>query len=234
MDKIINKIIGGDHIITLPWNPIYKRMTMTIGMTNGFVKEKGVSSLMVCNQPAAAVFWQEGMITTVKTTTNTNIFSFEFGGCAMARYRIKGQVYAAHIHSSNDYKVDCRDKWIDYIRQQSIIPLRIFRPDYFEDADDSWGLISEEGNCYSIGVKEIDNNDAQHYPVSFEVIHIHQHWVGTSVYDYTPILKHGMELQLRYLQVSDYLKRRHCVTRSQWENFWEKKKSQDLFRLIYL
>lgn len=238
MDKIINEIIGGDHIITLPWDPMFMGMTMAIGMKNEFrvVKEKGISSLMVCNQPAAVVFWQEGMITTVKTTTNTNIFSFGFDGCAMARYQIKGQVYAAHIHSSYDYRVDCRDKWIDYVWQQNIIKLRVFRPDIPKNADDCWGLISKEGNCYSIGVKQINNNDVQqvqYKSVRFEVNYIRQHLVGTSIYNYMPILKHGMELQLRFLQVPDYLKRRHGVTRSQWEKFWKEMKYKDWFNLTY-
>lgn len=241
MDEIIKEIIHRDCFITLPWDPFHRKFSLGINNGNKYITDNGYSSLDICGQQAAAVFWSEGKISTIKTTVNTNIFSFEFSGCAMARYKIGKQEYAAHIHSSRSADIDCRNEWIDYVSQQNIISLRMFAPQTLQTVDYCWGLISKEGHCYSIGVIQCEcydiytfNKTKTHVPIKYKVVYIREHLVGNTIFDYRPILGHGMKLQLGQMENPDYLRRRQAATRSQWEMFWKQIRYKDWLRFTCL
>lgn len=199
--------------------------------------ERGMS-LNLSGRPVVAVLWLEGRIATWRLNAGQDVFSFMFSGCAMARYTLEGVRYAAHIHSCSDPGKDRRDDWVDYVNRNQIVSLRMFRPDlpvpyknYSKNrSDDCWGLISKEGNCYSIAVRCL--SDDRH----FEILEIRKYDAGDSVFDYRPILRHGMDLTLGALRGPDrvdYLRRSRAVTRRNWEDFWSRMRYRILYRKTY-
>lgn len=200
--------------------------------------ERGMS-LSLSGRQVAAVLWLEGRIATWRLNGGQDVFSFMFSGCAMARYTFKGVRYAAHIHSCSDPGKDCRDDWVDYVNRNNIVSLRMFRPDpsvplvasAANRSDDCWGLISKEGNCYSIAVKCLPNDDRH-----FEILEIRKHDAGDTIFDYRPILCHGMNLTLGSLRGpdrEDYLRRSRAVTRRNWEDFWNRMRYRVLYRKTF-
>lgn len=105
------------------------------------------------------VIWQEGYIT-VAMVGHHHTLSFDFSGCCMAKYRLNGKIYTAHIHCDKVKKKDCRRLFIDYINNKHISKdFVIFRPlcniDVFKDFHGisnimTWGLILNNNHCYTL------------------------------------------------------------------------------------
>lgn len=229
-DKIIQFLIDNQNSIELPWNPMLKRNATNKSKIAGRTAHRG-DRIQLGSKDVTVVLWHEGLITLQPMSSETDALSFEFSGCTMARFLLKGVYYTAHIHTSDEihYLNDCKDEWIDYVWQQGITVLTMFRPDYLRlpNNEECWGLISQEGNCYTIGVELLQDRSNRFFKINSIYQHIgHKH----SVFDYLPLLEHGTKLTLEEQKNPNLLKQRFIFTRSNWEKFWRDNKIKTVDR----
>lgn len=109
------------------------------------------------NQSYAAVLWHPNHIACVQCM-NLDVLSFNFGGCLMATFTYNHNKYACHIHTDENTDNDRMIDWQNFcVKNRNLISnVKIFKPDSNligqNGTTEVWGLITKEGNCYSIGV----------------------------------------------------------------------------------
>ena len=103
----------------------------------------------------SAVLWYRGGISVYESTYDA--ISFDFSGCLMARFRMDGRYYAAHIHCDDNHQNDSRYVWANFmnLHRNRISDLTIFQPGHcLRKFKSTWGIIESDGTCYSILLEE--------------------------------------------------------------------------------
>lgn len=231
MDRIIDLLIRHRKRIELPWNPFTRRFALTpTGASVRSVRTKGEEMTLFGDRRVAAVLWQEGLVTVLRARKEEDLFSFEFGGCVMARYKREGSPYVAHIHTDTWAERDCRDAWIDYAAYHGIGRMKLFRPEFppnrrLPSGCEVWGIISAEGNCYSAALSLLPRENcayrlealAQHFPP------------GNSCFDYRELCRHGgPPFTAEQLQIAANRQTRYAATSATWRSFFDRMPSVEL------
>ncbi len=109
------------------------------------------------------------------TFRGSYVISFDFTGCAMAKFTLGGHTYFCHIYTSSTVGLDCKTIWNDFLRRYSrhITDLVIFKPftprmecqirycvksRIISDPNQLsvLGIISRDGSCYSALIDKIN------------------------------------------------------------------------------
>ena len=116
--------------------------------TNLFLK--GTSDFLN-NIRVTSVLWERGKITIYPIYDFEDALSFQFSGCIMAKFKFHNQYYVAHIHVTKDAD-DTRKQWTDLIRNTlGLSEITMFKPSEGVYACEILGVITNNGDCYSIG-----------------------------------------------------------------------------------
>lgn len=111
---------------------------------------KGVTD-SINNVNVTSVLWEPGEITVYPLSDVEDAISFQFSGCIMAKFKCNNRYYVAHIHVA-DNKTDKREQWIDFLTQtKAISEIIMFKPSRGVYAYEIWGIITQDGLCYSVG-----------------------------------------------------------------------------------
>lgn len=98
-----------------------------------------------------SVLWEKGKITIYPLYDSEDVVSFQFSGCIMAKFKYYNQYYVAHVHVTKDEE-DTRKQWIDFIKNSLwVTEITMFKPNEGVYAYEIWGVITSNGDCYSIG-----------------------------------------------------------------------------------
>lgn len=135
------------------------------------------------------VVWKNGGIAIWPLSGNKHTISFRFSGCIMAVFLWKDRWYGAHVNTASTATTDCKGKWIEFVRAEGITNLTMFRPDsdFLPSINrnmETWGLISEDLNCYSLYADDNVRKDDIHYNIRY----IRQHSAGSRTADYHGLL----------------------------------------------
>lgn len=122
--------------------------------------------LTICEKdfPFKAVMWcPTPNIYISEIDADKDTISFNFQGCLMARYQNTESMYIAHIHRDNTPENDTTTLFCQNAAAPNWVVQTIFRPNC-DAADDKlkdtcWGVISQNGECYTIIVEPIHESE---------------------------------------------------------------------------
>lgn len=153
-------------------------------------------NLLLNNISVGAVFWYERKISIRMISKAVDAVSFDFSGCAMACFEIKGMRYVAHIHLREGD--DCRKEWNNFVKnnRKLITKFVMFIPDdYYSGSNKEQeelnkkdycinllGVISADWKCYSV---VLANKFEE--PI-FQVVCIKKHYLPFKLSGYDKIL----------------------------------------------
>jgi hypothetical protein len=138
-------------------------------------------------EPIDCVNFVVGRISIFHQFPGVDGLSTNFSGCLMARFRLNGHYYVAHIATSafnqNNTMVN---RWYDFvaINKRNIDELSIFCPDSCvyctpKKVDlcmvgiSSWGLILRNGKCYTLFVKRFRSEENKWNQCKLEAVYEH-------------------------------------------------------------
>lgn len=107
--------------------------------------------------------WQDGkMMVMPYHPVNDNIVSSPFSGCLFGTFSYNNVDYAVHIATSLTTS-DMRNKWENFckINRNHITNVKIYQPnkDLKHQYVQVWGVISNTGKCYSMGIEKRNGID---------------------------------------------------------------------------
>lgn len=128
----------------------------------------------------SAVIWQPSFVSLIES--HYDAISFEFAGCLMARFKMDGRYYAAHIHCDQKHQADSRYAWSNFVNlhRNRISELTIFQPGHCSNqSKNTWGIIDRDGTCYSVILEE------SQFGETVEILNIIRHArYGNCIEDY--------------------------------------------------
>lgn len=129
----------------------------------------------------SAVIWQSSFVSLIES--HYDAISFEFSGCLMARFKMDGRYYAAHIHCDANRRDDSRYAWSNfiYLHRNRISDLTIFQPGHcLGKLKNTWGIIERDGTCYTVILEESQDGE------TVEILDIIRHErYGSRIDDYS-------------------------------------------------
>lgn len=170
------------------------------------------------------VKWIDGQVTLYRAPGD--IISFDFGGCVMAHFLLKGSCYAAHIHNAEKIcmQKDRRIDWAQFVKQQQIRDITMFQPGAEQFRRNGpgrgvaiWGIITASQQCYSVYVKDVAGVSATQGEYRISGI-VHYPETGKSADFYKPILDLPDDASFD-------------VVSHVWNAFW--KYQQDAYEVLY-
>lgn len=165
MDNIIRAFVLADHVdIT---NFVTACSTQAHGATLSLGQDTFLQygcRLQFGQQSVTYLGWQDGKITVMPyNPANDNIISFPFSGCLFGTFSYNNVDYAVHIATSSLAISDMRNKWENFckINRNHITNVRIYQPkkDLANQYVQVWGVISNTGKCYSLGIEKRNKTD---------------------------------------------------------------------------
>lgn len=157
-----NKFLGEHTPILLPHFSKDRNWNMPSPLVcSGYRKISAVLSY-------AAVIYERSKISVFPLKRFEDVISFDFSGCYMATFTYSGQRYGAHI--AMDGKQGIKEYWNNMVRRGIIKDCLLYNPaEPFPLSGKSfWGLITYDGDCYSIDCSEqcrrlYDANKGKYY-----------------------------------------------------------------------
>lgn len=193
--------------------------------------EKG-GRVQLNNHWVDAVIWEYKCISIHEKMPSIDAISFDFSGCVMAVFCLRGTWYSAHIQMGEyDRALD----WIDFIwrERSNLTALGMFRPDMelvdsipanFWDSNPVsiidpahqyasqahlWGIITADGRFVSLCVYPLNDSFQQ-----FRVLSIKEHYLSMDPQYYDSLFGPFQTLE---------------AAKQRWNNFWETRPERLLF-----